>query len=165
MPLSTGRLLQVTRDYFVGVTNATLSSLALPWITPIQRLKRQGYVQESVASATLSQFRYDVAPIGKKYPRVGRLSSQHDCPLCPCATRNSVSHLALFCPSIEKIRKEQTSIASFRNICLFKGFSEDHTFHLLMNGLDWNENPVEPKDFLMIGKELKLLMDLWLARW
>ena len=165
MPLTTGRLLQVTRDYFVGVTNATLSSLALPWITPIKRLKRQGYVQESVASATLSQFRYDVAPIGKKYPRVGRLSTQHDCPLCPCATRNSVSHLALFCPSIEKIRKEQTSIASFRNICLFKGFSEDHTFQLLMNGLDWNENPVEPKDFLMIGKELKLLMDLWLARW
>ena len=71
----------------------------------------------------------------------------------------------MFCPSIEKIRKEQTSVASFRNTCLLQGFSEDHTFGLYINGQDWNENPVPVKDFLDRGVELKHLLDIWLSMW
>ena len=117
------------------------------------------------ASSTLTQFRYNVAPIGNKYPRVGKVSTQYYCPLCPCPVLNTVAHLALFCPYIELVRREQTSLSSFRNICTFKGFSEAYMFQLIINGMDWNENPVVSGDFLRTGHELKLLMDCWLNKW
>ena len=49
--------------------------------------------------------------------------------------------------------------------CLFKDFSEDHTYALYITGRDWNENPVQTKEFLSRGGELKLLLDLWLSKW
>ena len=165
LPLSQDRLLRFTMKYFVDATNTALASLSLPWLPPISKFRRQLYVKECEASVTLAQFRYNVAHIGNKFPRVGRLNTSRDCPLCPCPTLNSVSHLALFCPAIELVRREHTGLASFRNICVFKGFSEAYTFQLLVNGLDWNENPVDQKDFLKTGQELKILMDSWLAKW
>ena len=45
------------------------------------------------------------------------------------------------------------------------GFSEDHTYALYITGRDWNENPVQTKEFLSRGGELKLLLDLWLSKW
>ena len=165
MPMTVRRLVKFMKEYFVNTTNEALSSLSLPWLPPIKTFKRVPYVQEGVASTTLTQFRYNVAPIGNKYPRGGKVSTQHNCPLCLSPKQNTVAHLALFCPSIEIVRREQTSLSSFRNICIFKGFSEEHTFELLINGLDWNENPVVPEDFLRTGQELKNLMDCWLAKW
>ena len=53
----------------------------------------------------------------------------------------------------------------FRNLCHSKGFSDDYTFELLINGEDWNENPVPFADFMGRGAELKLLLDSWLERW
>ena len=163
--MCTGRLLRFIREYFVSSTNSKLATLSLPWLDPIKTFRRQLYVQESPASATMTQFRYNVAPIGNKYPRVGRFSTQHVCPLCPCQIRNSGSHLALFCPAIEKVRKERTSISSFRNSCIFKGFSEDYTFNLFINGKDWNENPVSSEDYLERGRELEVLTASWLDMW
>ena len=136
--------------------------------------RRQRYVRESPHSVTLAQFRYNVANMGNKYPRVGRQSVQRDCPLCPqernsvahlSRERNSVAHLALFCSSIERIRKEQTTITSFRKTCIFKGFSEDYTFQLFINGLDWNENPVVAELYLDRGRELAILLEYWLSQW
>ena len=165
LPMSHGRLLKFTNEYFLCSTNAVLASLSLPWLKPIKAFKRQLYVKEAEASAVLAQFRYNVANMGHKYPRVGRVSTQRDCPLCPCATRNTVSHLAMFCPSVERIRKEQTSIVFFRNLCISKGFSEDLTFGLFINGYDWNLNPVGASEYLERGSELKLLLDAWLSKW
>jgi hypothetical protein len=71
----------------------------------------------------------------------------------------------MFCNAIERIRKEQTTITRFRNTCIFKGFSEDITFSLFINGQDWNQNPVEVTEYLDRGVELKLLLDAWLSRW
>ena len=163
--MCSGKLLKFTSDYFVRMTNSSLSALSLPWLIPVKKIARQIYVQESTASSTLSQFRYNIAPIGNRYPRVGKVTTQHDCPLCPCQTKNTVAHLAMFCSSIEKIRKEQTEISLFRNTCLRKGFSEEHTFKLFVNGYDWNENPVEANEFLDRGRELKVLLDSWLDKW
>ena len=132
---------------------------------PLTTFKRQVYVQESRASSMISQFRYNVAPLGNKYPRVGRLLTQRDCPLCPQQTRNTVSHLALFCPFVERVRKELTSLSSFRNSCFFKGFSEDYIFQLFINGYDSNEKPVDAKVFLERGAELSVLLDSWLDKW
>ena len=56
-------------------------------------------------------------------------------------------------------------LTSFRNTCLFKGFSEEYTFALYINGKDWNENPVPLQDFLERGVELKQLLDVWLSKW
>ena len=161
-PLSDSRLLAFTDRYFVSATNRALAALSLPWIAPIKSFKRKQYVQESKFSTTLAQFRYDMPPIGHKYARVGRLSVQRHCPLCPCTVANSVSHLILFCPYIERIREDETSIGSFRNTCLLK---EEKTLSLYINGFDWNENPVGPADFLDRGRELSHLLDKWLDKW
>ena len=165
MPMKNKRLIQFTNNFFVDSTNNALAALSLPWLSPIKAFRRRAYVQESQSSTTLAQFRYNVAPIGNKYPRVGSLAVQRDCPLCPCRTANTVSHLALFCPYVERVRKEQTTISSFRNTCILKGFSEDYTFWLFINGYDWNENPVLASCFLERGNELNILMDSWLSRW
>ena len=165
MPMLASRLLKLTMEYFVASSNLTLASLSLPWLSPMKLFRRQRYVRESPHSVTLAQFRYNVANMGNKYPRVGRHSVQRDCPLCPQRERNSVAHLALFCLAIERIRKEQTAITSFRNTCIFKGFSEDYTFQLYINGLDWNENPVVAELYLDRGHELAILLEYLLSQW
>ena len=165
MPMCARRILRFTSDYFVRLTNSSLAALSLPWLLPVKKLSRQIYIQESAASSTLTQFRYNVAPIGNRYPRVGKVATQRDCPLCPCQRKNTVTHLAMFCSSIEGLRKEQTSISFFRNTCLRKGFSEEYTFQLFINGYDWNENLVEASEFLDRGRELKVLLDSWLDCW
>ena len=45
------------------------------------------------------------------------------------------------------------------------GFSEDYTFQLYVNGQDWNENIVNPEDFINRGNELQLVLDAWLSQW
>ena len=66
---------------------------------------------------------------------------------------------------IERIRKTKTSIASFRNLCHLKGYSENLTFELFVNGMDWNENPVEQVDYLERGSDLAVVLEAWLAMW
>lgn len=156
-------LLGFTNEFFICLTNTKLSSISLPWLYPVKKYKRQLYAHEW--DATIAKFRFDIANIGNKYPRIGRFSTTLMCPLCPTNKRNTVAHLSMFCPSIEMIRKEQSTITSFRNTCLLKGYSEDLTFALYINGQDWNQNPVELSDFLHRGVELKLLMDVWLSKW
>ena len=165
MPLSTSRLLTFTKDFFIRQVNKSLASLSLPWIPSISSFSRKLYVQESMCSSTLTKFRYNMAPIGNKYPRAGRAQVHQFCPVCPNNVVNSVVHLALFCPSVEGIRKDQTCISSFRNLCLSKGFTEDETFHLYVDGYDWNRNPVEAADYLQRGEDLTLLMESWLSLW
>ena len=46
-----------------------------------------------------------------------------------------------------------------------QGFSEDATYALYINGLDWNKNPVELLDILQRKVELKMLLDVWLSKW
>ena len=163
--MKTTKLLQFTNNFFVSKTNSILDSLSLPWIPPIKSFKRKLYVQESSSSTTLAQFRYNMPPIGHKYPRFGKMSVERLCPLCPYRVLNSVSHLALFCPFVERTRTVQTSLSAFRNICISKGFTEEKTYHLLVNGFDWNENPVQASDFLERGRELSHIMDSWLDKW
>ena len=165
LPMTTSTLLGFMDKFFLNLTNTKLSGLSLPWLSPIKKFGRLEYTREGMASATLASFRYDMANIGKKYPRIGRVCVAQQCPLCRDNTRNTVQHLTMYCPFIENIRKEQTSITSFRNTCLFKGFSEEYTFALYINGKDWNENPVPLQDFLERGVELKQLLDVWLSKW
>ena len=56
-------------------------------------------------------------------------------------------------------------LASFRNMCVAKGFSDEYTFELFVNGLDWNENPVPVEVFLARGADLKKLLDSFLSLW
>ena len=165
MPMLTSNLLKFTKHFFVSATNTALASLSLPWISPIKTFRRNVYVQESECSSTLAQFRYNLPPIGHKYARVGRVSVHQYCPICPGATPNNSPHVALFCPYVEDVRQDQTSISLFRNFCIRKGYSEHQTFQLFINGLDWNENPVQPSDYRMRGKDLELVMNAWLSLW
>ena len=129
------------------------------------KLETASIVDNLLSSETIAKFRYDSAGIGNKFPRVNRAVKQVYCPLCPTMVRNTVFHVALFCPAIEKLRKEQTVMTFFRNLCHTKGFSDDYIFELIINGFDWNENPSYLVDFFSRGSDLKLLLDDWLSRW
>ena len=165
LPMAVPRLLRFTSNYFVNLANNTLSGLALPWLEPVKKFVRQSYTCEGVASTTLAMFRYNAADIGNRYPRHGTAARHTVCPLCASASRNTVAHLALFCPAIERIRSDQTSLTSFRNVCVLRGFTDDAIFALLVNGLDSNKTMLARQDYLRRGGELKLLLDSWLARW
>ena len=122
LPMSASALLGFTNKFFLNLTNTKLSSLSLPWLSPCKKFVRLEYTCEGEECATIASFRYDMANIGRKYPRVGRASVSHQCPLCRGTSRNTAQHMVMYCPYIENVRKEQTGIASFRNTCLFKGF-------------------------------------------
>ena len=140
LPMSVPRLLRFMDDFFVCETNRRLSKLKLPWIQPLVKFRRQLYAQEGEASTTLAKFRYDIAGIGNKYPRLGMVTTRSFCLLCIVQTNNSVSHLAMFCPALELIRKERTSISLFRNLCVSQGFSTCKAYSLFINGKDLNEH-------------------------
>ena len=50
-------------------------------------------------------------------------------------------------------------LTSFRNMCVAKGFSDEYTFELFVNGLDWNELPVPVDVFLARGADLQKLLE------
>ena len=165
LPMSQQILLNFTNEYFIRDTNTKLESLRLPWLLPVDKLCRRLYVQEGVASTTMAKFRYDVAEIGHKFPRLGRAAKMSSCPLCPVQAVNSAMHVAMFCPAIEHIRREQTSISFFRNISISKDFSSCKTYALFVDGQDWNGIHVNYEEYSGRGDELKLLLDAWLLLW
>ena len=61
--------------------------------------------------------------------------------------------------------KNDTKLKFFRSICHVKGFSEDYTFSLYINSKDWNENFVDPEEFINRGAELQPVLDAWLFKW
>ena len=164
-PMKASKLVSCISSHFVKVYNDALTTMSLPWLKPMKYLRRQIYVKEGAASSSLAQFRYDVANMGRKYPRLGRAYTRRYCPLCPINKENSVPHLVMFCSSIEAFRKKCTGISSFRNSCSLKGFSEEHTFSLYINGRDWNELCVDADDYLERGAEMNLLLEHWLSMW
>ena len=165
LPMREKVLVSCINEFFVKDTNNRLALHELPWLNPIKVFKMQSYVSEGKASACIAKFRYDVAGIGKKYPRHGQVSTRKYCPICPFRVENSVQHVAFFCSSVENVRKNDTELRFFRNICQLKGFSEEYTFSLYINGQDWNENFVDPEVFINRGTELQLVLDAWLSKW
>ena len=164
-PMKTSKLVACINTHFIQVANDALAAMALPWLKPMKYFRRQIYVKEGAASSALSQFRYDVANMGRKYPRIGRTVITKYCPLCPINVKNSVPHLVMFCSSVEDYRKKCTGISAFRNMCILKGFSEENTFAFYINGMDWNELYVDGEQYLERGTELKSLLDYWLSKW
>jgi hypothetical protein len=126
LPVNHTVLVKTISSHFVKQFNDKLSTLSLPWLRPIKVLKRLPYTKEGLSSETIAKFRYDSAGIGNKFPRVDRAVKQVYCPLCPTMVRNTVFHVALFCPAIEKLKKEQTVMTFFRNLCRTKGYSDDY---------------------------------------
>ena len=164
LPSRSQDLEKVLRNHFVQKLNASILSLKLPWIRPVSKLRRLKYTREGQCSEAIAAFRFDAACIGHKYPRLGRVDVQTVCPLCSFS-KNTLSHLAFFCPSLEAVRKQETVLGSYRNMCVAKGLDEAQIFEMFVNGEDWNENVIPLSDFLARGGDLKLLLDSFLQRW
>ena len=73
--------------------------------------------------------------------------------------------MTFFCPALEDTRKVATSLSSFRNMCKAKDFSDLKVFALFVNGLDWNEIPVDGMVYLERGDDLKTIHDKFLSMW
>ena len=165
VPLSVEALVNIMNKFFMDELQMKKQSSSISWLRLGNKLTRLSYTKEGVASETIAKFKYDRAGIGNKYPRENRAIRQIYCPLCPTMVPNTVSHIALFCPSIERIRSEQTVMSSFRNMCQVKGITDDDMFELFINGDDWSKKSVAFDDMMSRGCDLKLLLDAWLQRW
>ena len=105
------------------------------------------------------------AGLGNRFPRFAGVlyRRQISCPLCSSTTLDE-AHVIFFCPSVEKYRRE-FYLNIFRTICRTKGFDDQKTFSLFINGQDWNENPVDDTDFASRGLTLDTIRGHWLSLW
>ena len=165
LPQNPSRLKGLLNTYFVNQTNDALSVMSLPWLQPITKYKRSRYVKEGKRSEFVACFRFNSVNIGHRFPRLGRTNKQRYCPLCPNMHENSLLHMTFFCPALEDTRKVATSLSSFRNMCKAKDFSDLKVFALFVNGLDWNEIPVDGMVYLERGDDLKTIHDKFLSMW
>ena len=152
------------KDHFLTKTNESLSKLSLPWLREIKYFKKARHVKEGTSSEYITLFRYNAASLGHRYPRPGKLHKERLCPLCSNGEQNTVSHLALFCHTLEGVRRAKTGITSFRNMCSAKNFADDEIFELFINGYDWNKIPLPLNLYLERGDELLILYEEFLKQ-
>ena len=145
--------------------NHALSQLSLPYVKCLTVFKKQPYVFEHEHLNTVAQFRLSNAGLGNRFPRFATTTyaRRTSCPLCTSLLL-SEGHVVFFCPAVENFRRE-LDLCLFRTICQTKGFSEDQTFSLFVNGQDWNEKPVSSTDFASRGLALDTMRGHWLSRW
>ena len=144
--------------------NATLSSLSLPYVAPLQRFEKQSYVFEHSHLDTIAQFRLSNAGLGNRYPRWAGFyyAKQVFCPLCPAII--SEDHVVLSCPSITEARRD-LGIAFTRNRCQEKGLSQQSAFSSLVSCVDHNGASLSKADIVSLGLALDTLRGLWLSKW
>ena len=152
-------------QWSLSMTNFAISQKTLPYVKQLAAYKRQPYVFEHTQLDTIAQFRLSNAGLGNRFPRfpVEGYGRRKACPLCSCSSL-SEGHVVFFCPAVEHFRDE-LDLKFFRNICEMKGFSEEKTFSLYVNGHDWNENLVADPDFPSRGLAMDLMRGHWLSRW
>ena len=152
-------------QWSLSETNQILSQKSLPYVKQLLYYRRQPYVFEHSQLDTVAQFRLSNAGLGNRFPRfpVEGYRRRTTCPLCSCQSL-SEAHVVFFCPAVERFR-EELDLKFFRNICKKKGFSEEKTFSLYVNGHDWNENLLPDPDFPSRGLAMDLLRGHWLSRW
>ena len=165
IPLSMHVFYKLVNDHFVDLTNRQVGLSKTTCVNPITKFSRCKYVMEGEPSSMVAKFKFGNAGLGNRFPRPGHLVTQTCCPLCPTMTLNTEAHLTFFCFAVEAVRKQQTSFASFRNMCQAKGYSDDKMFNLFINGMDCNGNPVSVEVLLVRGQDLQVLTKAWLALW
>ena len=114
---------------------------------------------------TIAQFRLSNAGLGNRQPRWPSHSylRRTFCPFCPTLLLTEY-HVVFVCSSVEKYR-EELDLTFFRGICKSKGFSEQKTFFLFVNGHDWNENVLPASEFPSRGLSLDIIRGHWLSLW
>ena len=144
--------------------NATLTSLSLPYVAPLQRFEKQLYVFEHSHLDTIAQFRLSNAGLGNRYPRWAGFyyAKQVFCPLCPAII--SEDHVILSCPSIAEARRN-LGIAFLRNRCQEKGLGQQATFSSLVSCVDHNGAILSKADIVNLGLAFDTLRGLWLSKW
>ena len=165
LPQNPSQLKGLLNSYFINETNDALAAMSLPWLKPISKYRKSRYVKEGERSEFVAGFKFNAVNIGQRFPRLGRAHKQRYCPLCPDMQENSLLHMTFFCPALEDTRKVATGLSSFRNMCKAKDFSDLKVFALFLNGLDWNEIPVEGAVYLERGDDLKTILDTFLSMW
>ena len=151
-------------SWSLSEVNATLASLSLPYVSPMEHFKKQSYVFEHSHLDTIAQFRLSNAGLGNRQPRWAGFyyARQVFCPLCTSTI--SEDHIILSCPAISRARSD-LGIAFFRNRCHEKGMSQQSTFSSLVNGLDHNGATISKADIVTMGLALDTLRGLWLSKW
>ena len=145
--------------------NNALSTLSLPYVTPLTCYEVQPYIFEHQYLDTLAQFRLSNAGLGNRSPRWAGFyyPRQSHCPLCHNCILTEV-HVFLSCPAVNLERKE-LSITSYRNRCIEKGLSLDEILTNFVRGLDHDGNRLNRSDIVSNGLALDTLRGHWLTKW
>ena len=148
-------------EHFLADMNTKIA--ALNWVLPVEKFSRALYVSESEFSPTITEFKLDCAGLGDKQPRLG-YNRQPYCPACPHRVPNTGIHLLFSCDSISTFRLI-SGIQSYIEQSLHNGLTLTACYRNFVNGLDINNKPISKHDYLIRGKYMKIMRDIWLSKW
>ena len=77
---------------------------------------------------------------------------------------NNEAHLLVECPSVETVH-HGSGLSTFLNLCKLKGMSDHQAFSSYVNGFDVDGNHVARYDYLVRGKVLRDITELFLNCW
>ena len=152
-------------QWSLAAVNTALENLSLPYVGTLTSFKRQLYVFEHPHLDTVAAFRLSNAGLGNRHPRFATADyvRRVSCPLCTSSSLTE-GHVVFFCPSVEQFRRD-LDLSLFRTVCQSKGFSEEKTFSLYVNGHDWKGNPLVGVDFASRGLVMDTIRGHWLSCW
>ena len=149
---------------YLAFITSIRENVMLPFVPPTMRYLKIHLVQWSlsVTNHAISS-RLSNAGLGNRHPRFAMPagSRKKTCPFCP-RSKLTEGHVVFFCSAMERYRKE-LDLTLFRTICRSKGFSEEETFSLFVNGYDWNETIVPDTDFPARGLAMDTVRGHWLS--
>ena len=147
-------------EWAINETNRKISMGKLPCISPITEFSRQSYVYEQKQLSIIAEFRLSCAGLGNKAPNNAGFRSK-DCILC--SRELNEQHVAFTCPEIEKTRRQQTSISTFRNQCrLLANDSIDVSYAKFVNGQDVYGVKIPRSAYKDRGHMLFTMKNTWL---
>ena len=147
-------------EWAIQETNDKISMLKLPCISPVTEFSRQNYVYEHRQLSVVAEFRLGCAGLGNKAPNVAGFRSR-SCILC--SKELNEQHVAFSCTEIEKIRRSQTTISTFRNQCrLLVNDRVDVAYIKFVNGLDVYGVEIPRTEHKTRGHMLHIMRNTWL---
>ena len=147
--------------WFLNWVNDAIFNAALPYVSPVKKFARAGYVMEHDGCPTIVSYKFSNACLGNRAPRPGH----HRMLLCVlCSAPLDELHVAFVCPVLDEFRYTRTDIAAYASLCRTRGILPRLSFKMYLNGLDWMGTSLPVRVLLMRGVVLKSITDEWLRR-
>ena len=149
-------------EYFINKLNRDIVKADLPSYKPVSVIKRNEFVNESELSALLTGIKVNYCRISQTQgPGRHRV-----CPFCPGTVGRigplaSEFHVNWICPKVEKVRS-LVGITWFKNQVSMSGMSDNDSFYLYVNGLDFASEKISQVTLNSRVQSLSSVRSAWL---